>query len=223
MDLLVRLIINTSFWRQPMKPVMIFLVIVMTTITDAYEQHVHVHGHAQGSVILNQTEAVIELRIPALSVLGFEHHPKSQQERDHLHQAIQSLKHPDLFTFLQKKGWFKPVQSVVPTLLENSVTLAVIEQDNHQAHDDHNDHAPHQSHADYHSPPHDNHEETHAEIVIKRHYRFEPNTVIDSISTHLFLELPHVYELDLALIIGEKQVMFELNHEHHQISLTNYQ
>ena len=207
-----------------MKHLMIFFIIVMTTITYAYEQHVHVHGNAQGSVILNQTEAVIELRIPAMSVLGFERHPKSQQERDQLHQAIQSLKQPDLFMFLQKKGWFKPAQSVATTLLENSVKLAVIEQDqNQENHETHDDHDHHQSHSEHHSSQHDNHVVTHAEIVIKRHYQFLTNTVIDSLSTHLFSEVPHVHELDLALIIGEKQVMLELNHEHHQISLTNYQ
>ena len=207
-----------------MKPVMIFFIIVMTTITYAYEQHVHVHGNAQGSVILNQTEAVIELRIPAMSVLGFERHPKSQQERDQLHQAIQSLKKPDLFMFSQKKGWFKPTQLVATTLLENSVKLAVIEQDqNQENHETHDDHDHHQSHSEHHSSQHDNHVVTHAEIVIRRHYQFLTNTVIDSLSTHPFSEVPHVHELDLALIIGEKQVMLELNHEHHQISLTNYQ
>ena len=39
----------------------------------------HEHGKASGTIIIDKSKAILEVKIPALSVIGFEYHPKSKR------------------------------------------------------------------------------------------------------------------------------------------------
>jgi hypothetical protein len=56
------------------------------------EAAAHVHGVASVNAALDGTSLTVELESPAESILGFEHAPKSQAEKDAVAAALTSLK-----------------------------------------------------------------------------------------------------------------------------------
>lgn len=62
--------------------------------TDRYEhrQHeAHVHGEAKLNILIDETMLVFELETPALNVLGFEHEPKTNQEKEKVNKVNRIL------------------------------------------------------------------------------------------------------------------------------------
>ena len=88
--------------RTYVRSIALLLIISMPVIGFS-NQTVHVHGVANGSVIIEPTTIAIELRIPAIGVVGFEHIPTTPHEKTLVNQAIQTLLSPQLFQFSSKK------------------------------------------------------------------------------------------------------------------------
>ena len=191
--------------------IFIILIFFIGSLMHGYEQHLHVHGQATGSLVITNSEAILEIKIPAISVLGFEHSPSSAEEHQRLANAISLLTNDDLVVFFQNQGWFKKKSSVTVSLIENSTDLYVNSEiiHNHDNHDNH-DHELH----------HEVIKETHAEIILKKHYKFQNPTMINALQTNLFKRLPDLHELNLALIINNTHLTYLLTKSKHEISIT---
>ncbi len=56
--------------------------------SDEHRQHeAHVHGAAKLSIAIDETTFFFELETPALNVLGFEHKPKTDQEKERVQEV----------------------------------------------------------------------------------------------------------------------------------------
>ena len=56
---------------------------------DGHREHdPHEHGHGALDIVLEGEELVAELRIPAVNVVGFEHAPRDDAEREAVHEAV---------------------------------------------------------------------------------------------------------------------------------------
>ena len=61
-------------------------------VSSEHRQHeAHVHGEAKLNILIDGTTLVFELKTPALNVLGFEHKPKNEQQKEKLNKANQIL------------------------------------------------------------------------------------------------------------------------------------
>ena len=187
--------------------IFIILIFFIGSSMHGYEQHLHIHGQATGSLVITNSEAILEIKIPAISVLGFEHSPSSEDEHQRLANAISLLTNDDLVVFFQNQGWFKKKSSVTVSLIENSTDLYVNSEIIHN-HDNH-DHELH----------HEIIKETHAEIILKKHYKFQNPTMINALQTNLFKRLPDVHELNLALIINNTHLTYLLTRPKHEIHI----
>jgi len=190
----------------------LFLIIITAGLgigpsLNGYDQIPHIHGQATGSLVITNSEAILEIKIPAISVLGFEHSPSSAEEHQRLANAISLLTNDDLVVFFQNQGWFKKKSSVTVSLIENSTDLYVNSEIIHN-HDNH-DHELH----------HEIIKETHAEIILKKHYKFQNPTMINALQTNLFKRLPDVHELNLALIINNTHLTYLLTRPKHEIHI----
>ena len=52
------------------------------------EHDAHEHGHGALDIVVEGEELVMELRIPAVNVVGFEHAPGDDSEREAIRQAL---------------------------------------------------------------------------------------------------------------------------------------
>ena len=55
------------------------------------EHEAHEHGHGTLDIVLEGEDLVIELRIPAVNVVGFEHAPRDDAEREAVRHALVPL------------------------------------------------------------------------------------------------------------------------------------
>ena len=181
------------------------LWITLTFIVTLFaaDQHIHVHGKADGSIIIEEQSISIELTIPALSIVGFEHQPKSKEEKQRIKDAMKILQSPDLFTFFKDTGWFRNDQKVPVTILKN--TIEVVKDIDKDDKDNNSNHKESQN--------------THMEFTVQLHYKLEADTTINSVSTTLLSRIPDLHELNLIVIAGEHQIHYELAYNKSKINI----
>lgn len=63
--------------------------VALAASDDGHREHdPHEHGHGALDIVLEGEELVAELRIPAVNVVGFEHAPRDDTEREAVREAI---------------------------------------------------------------------------------------------------------------------------------------
>ena len=63
--------------------------VALAASEDGHREHdPHEHGHGALDIALEGEELVAELRIPAVNVVGFEHAPRDDAEREAVHEAV---------------------------------------------------------------------------------------------------------------------------------------
>ena len=79
-------------WRLAAASVPIFLAPVALAAEHEHREHdAHAHGHGTLDIVVEGDQALIELRIPAVNVVGFEHAPRDDAE----HEADEHAAHDD--------------------------------------------------------------------------------------------------------------------------------
>ncbi|HIO91989.1 MAG TPA: DUF2796 domain-containing protein, partial [Leucothrix mucor] len=66
----------------------------LSTLTQA--ENAHQHGVGTLNIAASQQELMLELQTPADNILGFEHHPKTDQQKQQLNDRLALLKKTDL-------------------------------------------------------------------------------------------------------------------------------
>ncbi|MFN0721433.1 zinc uptake protein ZrgA [Vibrio cyclitrophicus] len=145
-----------------MKPTILAVVIGMAVSTNVlaneeFRSHeAHVHGKVEVNIAQDGQELLVEVTAPGADVVGFEHAPKTAEQKALFEQAIAQLNKPEeLFGFNNTSCTLK-FKSVTNTLEGDH--------DDHEGHDhaehDHDDHEGH-DHAEHDHDDHEGHD--HAE------------------------------------------------------------
>lgn len=84
-----------------MKKIVVYTALIgIFTFTLARAEPAHQHGVANVNIVISKQMLIIELDTPADNVLGFEHEPRTEQEKQDLSNSLLLLKQADsLFTF----------------------------------------------------------------------------------------------------------------------------
>ena len=206
-----------GFKNMLKKTLLLIIIVSSSLLVHSSNQDVHVHGLANGSMIINDSEVIIEIRVPSLSVVGFEHAAISKEDQSLVDQAILSLKESDLFNFFKKSNWFRKETQLSSQLLNHSVMFIQPNQNSKEEKPDHNHHHGH-SHHHHDEDNHDSDTNEHREFLITRHYQIKDAHKINKISTDFFSRIPAVEKLQLTIINHDQQMVRTLNH--HQSSFT---
>lgn len=84
--------------------------------SERREHGAHEHGHGSLDVVTEGRELVIELRVPGVNVVGFEHEPRSEEQRRAVEQA--------LGTFREGAKLFVPSETARCKIEQVEVSLA---------------------------------------------------------------------------------------------------
>lgn len=86
-------------------PLALALTSVVSLTLHAHEQHGHAHGshnaaahqHGVGTldIVIDNQQLQLELTTPASDLLGFEHEPRNQAQRDQLDNLMNTLRQPE--------------------------------------------------------------------------------------------------------------------------------
>lgn len=152
----------------------------------------HEHGHGLLSVAVDGNDLVIELEIPAMNVVGFEHAPETDEQRHAVEEAVG--------TFQRGNTLFVPAEGAACSIEHIDVALAGMSHDKHQGEGEGHDHG------EKNEPENDGHSELHGEY----HFRCAEPGALHSLAVHLFEHLKGMEELEVQIVTPTQQFATEL-------------
>jgi hypothetical protein len=170
----------------------------LATTSTASEQQPHQHGHAQLQMAVENNNVDLILTSPAYNLLGFEHEPRTEQQKKALENARQWLTTQALIT---PAGSNCAVESAS---MDFSVKAA--EQDHHD-HDHHHDH---------------HHDETlneHANIEVSQVLSCNGADISGQLTTPLIAQFPEIQELDVEWVTNSRQGSTKLSSSDNRFQL----
>ena len=161
------------------------------------EHEAHVHGIAHLNVALEGATVHIELESPAANIVGFEHKPNNEEQKQAVEQAVTALEDgAKVFTLT-------PAAGCEPTATE--VEWVMTDEDGHEEHAESEE----AHHSEAEETGHDG-EKTHSEFHAA--YRFtcaEPDQ-LSGLEVKLFELFPATEEIDAQIIGRQGQTAAEL-------------
>ena len=161
----------------------------------------HVHGTGQLNVAIENGQLDIELISPAVNIVGFEHHPETEEQKQAIDAATETLKDlPQIFGLPAEAGC---------QLAQVEVEATMLEEDEHEhEHEGESQEEHTQAGADEHEHEHEG--ETHSEFHV--HYAIQCATpaALGYIDVLLFQRFSGTKELDAQVIGPNGQTGAEL-------------
>lgn len=149
----------------------------------------HEHGVAQMDVVQDGTELQIELNTPAANLVGFEHQPRNERERDILKAAISALE--------QGGGLFAPSASAGCVFRDTRILSSLLSDEDEHAHGDHD----HQEHG------HDDHDHAHADVFIAWRFDCSAPAALREVSAQaLFTRFPGMETIRVQAAVPRGQL-----------------
>ncbi|MFC3152950.1 DUF2796 domain-containing protein [Litoribrevibacter euphylliae] len=162
------------------------------------QHEAHVHGHAILNAAQEGKEVELSFEIPAMDMVGFEHQPETQAQKDKI-EAIHELLEQG-----QKVVSFNDAArcQFEHAKIESALLAEEEHADHHDKHDEHHDeeHA-HEDH-DHKDHDHDEHDhekhEGHSEFEITYHFECEQPSQLTELTVLLFKQAPSLQEIDAS-------------------------
>lgn len=164
----------------------------------------HVHGRAEMDVAALGGTAEIVLRSPAVNLVGFEHEPRSDEERERSRVALASLRDGEsLFAFEGAGCRLDEAWARWHHEARDHAEDADHDHAGSHGHDDDHEHEHEQGHREHDEGHGENIEEGHSEI--HAHYHFDCEGVPSAIATGLFERFPGTEEIRVQFITDDTQ------------------
>ena len=203
------------------------LLVASATVAASEGEHrehgAHEHGHGILDIVVEGEELVVELRVPAVNVVGFEHAPRDDAEREAIRKS--------LVPFQDVAGVLVPsakAQCEVEEVEARIVDMSGEEyrhDDEHHGEDEHGhegeDHDKSESAEHAHDHEEDEHEheeqssdsdaEAHSELHAAYHFHCHAPEQLDRIEVHIFEHLHDAEEIDVRMVTPAAQTAMELH------------
>ena len=185
------------------------------------EHDAHEHGHGALDIVVEGEELVIELRIPAVNVVGFEHAPKNDAEREAVRRALVPFGDATSLFVL-------PAEAECEAEEAEAAIASMGHEDEHEgeghADGDGHDHEKDGHETDEHAKDeheHEEHEEDgsdsdaeeHSELRATYHFHCHAPERIGEIDVRVFEHLLDAEEIDVRVVTSAAQLAMELDSE----------
>ena len=183
------------------------------------EHEAHEHGHGTLDIVVEGEELVIELRIPAVNVVGFEHAPKDDAEREAVRRAL--VPFADAASVLVVSA-----QAECEVEETEAAIASMVHEDEHEGdrqgdgngHDHEKDRDETSGHAE-HEHEKDEHEESdsdsdtqaHSELRATYHFHCHAPKRLDGIDVRVFEYLRDAEEIEVRVVTPTAQLAMELH------------
>ncbi|MGD8122917.1 zinc uptake protein ZrgA [Vibrio sp. TRT 2004] len=203
---------------------------------EGFRQHgAHVHGQVEFNIAQDGNELLVEITAPGADVVGFEHAPTNDAEKQQLKDAVAKLSHADhVFTLTSEAGCKVEHQSVTHTLGADKHDHDEHHDHDKHDHEEHHDHDKHdhEEHHDHDKHDHDKHDHDehhdhdnhdhesggHGEFTVEYHYQCDNVSAISNIETSWFSQFPSTESIKVNLLTDTKQAAMELKQGQKTIS-----
>lgn len=202
-------------------PIALGMTLAFSTTTfaeETFRQHdAHVHGQVEFNIAQDGKELLIEITAPGADVVGFEHAPNTDEQKETLSRAVTTLNDAStIFTLASQANCRLEHRSVSHTLGEEEHDDHGHDSHDHDSHDhdkhDHDSHD-HDSH-DHDKHDHDSHDHEshggHGEFTIEYHYECDNIQALSSIDTQWFNHFPSTEAISVNLLTDQTQAALKL-------------
>jgi len=186
----------------------IFIVLVCLFVSFdilaqvARQKDSHEHGAAIIKMVMEDEKLLIEFEVPSESLIGFEHFPKSQSNRENFNKTIKILSDPS-------KLFSQPVKAEC-LLVGINVFQSLFSQEEEHGHDE-------SEKEDEHGHDESEKSEIHSEFKSNYYWNCQHLDEIDSIGTQLMSFFPRIEEIRVNWISNNGQGSLELESEDDRI------
>ncbi len=180
----------------------------VASLASAEERHAHgphVHGEAQMNVAVIDDRMEIEFLSPAMNIVGFEHEPRTPEQEQALHEALDRLR--------AGEALFQPSPAADCRLVEVeafSTLEAHAETEAHAAEGDHDHGHGHEHHAEEGAHHDADSDAAHSEVSARYQFRCEQPSEMNALEVHLFDRFPATRVIDVQLLTATRQRAMEL-------------
>ena len=162
----------------------------------------HEHGAAIIKMVMEDEKLQIEFEVPSESLIGFEHFPKSQSNRENFNKAIKVLSDPS-------KLFSQPIKAEC-LLVGMNVSQSLFSSEEEHGHDE-------SEKEDEHGHDESEKSEIHSEFKSNYYWNCQHLDEIDSIGTQLMSFFPRIEEIRVNWISNNGQGSLELESEDDRI------
>jgi hypothetical protein len=208
--------LNRFIFNGLISGLLAMVIIFSGTIQAEEKRHheAHEHGVAHLNIAVEGNNIYIEFTSPAANIVGFEHHPRTHEQKDAVKDAVNKLKKADALFLLSEKSESKLVKSSVDTDIDKDA-------DHHSksehAHSEEEHHGHEEKHAEDHGDA-DEHER-HSEFEAKYQFICQKPDKFSQIEVMLFRAFPGIEHIEVQLLTETKQTAVELTAKKNKIVL----
>ncbi len=175
-------------------------VLFFSTSCWAHRHHdAHVHGVANVNIAIDQNIIEVELKSPAINVIGFEHNPQDKEELEHAQQAIKEMENGGNLFIFSPAAKCELVEAKIDTGME----LSVKHEKEHHGEGHH----------------HDGDEAHHADIEGAYRFSCANPDKLEQLQVKLFEHFHGLHKVVVQVISAEKQTGAELTQENSSVVL----
>jgi hypothetical protein len=223
----LREVLIMSHWRRLLSFSIAALAVSLGARALAGDDHnghgAHVHGIATLNVAVDGNQLLIELDSPAMNIVGFEHAPRTEEQREAVGQAKELL--------ADAERLFLPSPAAQCTLAQADVLLDLGEPesgaggaaDGAHDHGDEHEHEHKHDNEHEHEHEHDAHHGSDGAVHADGHgdYAFDcarPERLTE-LDVRVFARLPGIEQLQVQVITAQGQYGAELTPDNHLLEL----
>jgi hypothetical protein len=172
----------------------------------------HVHGVAHLNVAIEGNNIYIAFISPAANMVGFEHHPRTREQKKAVRAAVDELRNGDSLFLLSTESESRLVRSRAHADIDKDA--------DHHSEPDHAENE-HHGEAENRSKAHgqEHEHEHHSEFEAEYHFICRKPDRLAQIDVRLFQVFPGIEHIAVQLLNGTKQTAMELTAKENKISL----
>lgn len=186
----------------------------VTSLSSADQGHVHVqheaheHGNAQLNLALEKTSLMLELRLPAMDVLGFEHAPHDDTQKTQVDKAQRLLENAaELFT----PGAAAHCKVASVQAERRALQHEAAHEHNAKVDHEHDTAAEHGNDDHHEHGAASEHDERHAEFHARYAFHCAKPDALKGIDIHVFTQFPSLQKLQVQAVTERDQTALGLS------------
>ncbi len=199
--------------------VFVFMLAAASSGTWAGEQRhhdAHVHGIAHLNAAVEGTSLHLEFTSPAANIVGFEHQPRTPEQKDSVRNATEKLE--------DGSKLFIPSPEAQCRLSKSSVKTDIEHHDEHDADAEHKHehekdahHEKGKDHDQEHHKEHEDEHERHSEFHSEYQFVCKNPGKLSQMDVMLIQSFPGIEHIEVQLLTKTKQTALELTAQSHRI------
>jgi hypothetical protein len=197
-----------------MKNIFLALVCIFVSfdiLAQVRQKDSHEHGAANLKIALEGEKLQVEFEVPSESLIGFEHFPKSESNRENFSNAIKILSDPSRLFSMSREGECLLVgMNISQSLFSSEDEHGHDESEDEHGKDESEDEHGHDESEDEDGKDESEKSEIHSEFKSNYSWNCQHLDEIDSIGTQLMTVFPNIEEIRVNWISNNGQGSLEL-------------